>query len=691
MVTGGIVSTFLPQPVNPLTLFSQKVKIESVNIGTQQCNPVELTGFRVDGNFISYAAFSNEGWTREDTRMIAGTAENYLEWKGYARNIVISLAGREEGCSARISINGTPSEYSTYSDPTEEILVHLEFSQPDWISWLTGTAIGFLASAMFLFLFSIFHRIFVWSGISDRIRSFKTIEQKDVHLIYLLIVISMAGYLYFTHTFNLLFEGDSGSYISAGYSLAAGNGYIADNGDDFDWWPPLYPILISGGYRQHAVDVDIYLRLLHSVLFMLTGTGSFVLFRLNFPDVNRWMHLVFTIVILFSAPVLGCFEYILSEAAFIPVVIWSFVFLWRFDQTRSFRSLLAFSLCISTSALIRYIGIIGLLTGVFFIFLLQNVTVIRRGVLAGAFGLISAFPEVLWLIRNLFVTGNITGLRTASEFSLQAILDQTLNTITSWFYPNFEVLAAVIISTGLALPAAIFVYRMFSGERTFFQSSNEDTVIKALLFYCAAYLVFFWFSLTVVANSTVSDRFLAPVYVPVIILILFSIRTLKSSRARRDMVLQTSLSGLLLLSLAVPTINHLVSLQTTTYNSYVFLPTAKIKNDRLINFLKQHPPSSDKPIVTNCPDCLNYSLHLLNLLYINDEMYSDPFLRSAEKPFSLILFSHAELPFGMSETDWGINSNPNQIAETLKRISGKRYSIDVIESNPDGIWTEIYP
>ncbi len=95
LVLGGIVSSFLPQPVKPITLITHSVTIESLNTSPQLCNPVELTGFRVDGEFISYAAFENQGWIREGTRMIAQTGENTLKWSGYARSIVISLTGME--------------------------------------------------------------------------------------------------------------------------------------------------------------------------------------------------------------------------------------------------------------------------------------------------------------------------------------------------------------------------------------------------------------------------------------------------------------------------------------------------------------------------------------------------------------------------------------------------------------------
>ncbi len=88
----------------------------------------------------------------------------------------------------------------------------------------------------------------------------------------------------------------------------------------------------------------------------------------------------------------------------------------------------------------------------------------------------------------------------------------------------------------------------------------------------------------------------------------------------------------------IPTIIHLTALRNSSYDSYQTLSTRVTHDDRLIAYLREHPLSEDVPIVTNCLDCLNYSLHILNPLYFNDEAYSHPFLKITRSPFYLILF-----------------------------------------------------
>lgn len=143
--------------------------------------------------------------------------------------------------------------------------------------------------------------------------------------------------------------------------------------------------------------------------------------------------------------------------------------------------------------------------------------------------------------------------------------------------------------------------------------------------------------------------------------------------------------------MVIPEINHLHSLDASSYDSYQTLSTKKIRDDRLIGFLRQNPLDSDNTIVTNCPDCLNYSLHILNPLYINDETYSIPFLKNASSPFYLVMFSNANIPFGTSALDWGFNTDQSHIESTLERVSGRNFSCKYFENNQDGILVRVVP
>lgn len=690
LAMGGFISTFLPQPLKPLELFPHRLTIQSMKADGQTCSPVELTGIRNDGVFISYSTFTGSGWTRNGSRMFAAAGENRLDWQGFVSSAVISLGGSPDGCTARITADGITTDYSTVSDLPVEIPVHLEFLQPDWVYMLTRLSIWLCAAFMVLFLTASFHYVHVWSGLGDDDHAELRVEKVDIRLVLILTVIALAGYLYFTQPFGLLFEGDSGSYISAGHSLAAGQGYIADNGDDFDWWPPLYPFLIAGGYAQTALDAGLYLRGLHALLFILTATGTFLLLRLLFAGMNRWLHFAFSLALVFSMPILGCYEYILSEAGFLPAVIWSFVFLLFFFRNRSFNTLLVFSLCISASTLFRYIGVIGLLTGAGMLLLFDRDNLAKRFTMSAAFGLYTAFPEILWLVRNYFVTGNLTGLRTRSEISLPVILDQTLQTLTGWFSPHNQFLTALAVSLGFTLSAGLLIRRLIIYKKQPLLTPVYKTQM-ALLLYAASYCVFFWYSLTRVANSTAGDRFYAPVLVPIITLMLYPVQSLTLPIRKVEHFVKLMLTGLLFFSIAIPSVNHLITLTNSSFDSYQTLSTTAIQDDRLVAYMRQHPLDENIPIVTNCPDCLNYSLHVLNPLYFNDEAYSQPFLKNTTSTFYMILFSNAFLPYGTSLADWGINADTTAIGSTLERISGRVFISTPIESNTDGILISVTP
>lgn len=681
LTLGLICATFVPFPEKTVQLLPHEISVTSLN--STACLPAVLTGMSNDGVFASYNSFTIRGWSRVDSALVSAPGENSLSWKGFARNSVLMFRGNPDSCAVRISVDVETTTYDLSNQGSNEILIHNELAQPAWVRWLTPFSLWICAASVFLFLILLFRQAMAACGVELQPHP-RAATRKNTFLHYaILTLLVLFGFLFASASFHLLFEGDSSSYLSAGHSLAVGKGYLSDNGDHFDWWPPLYPLLLAGGYIQTLINIDTYLYALHAFLFVLTGVGSQVLLNLLFPQTNRLLLTAVNLTAAFSVPVLGSYLYLLSEAGFLPAVIWGFVFLYRFLYSRSFNDLLGYALCVLAATLFRYIGILIVITGAFCLFFFLKTDLRRKFLAAFTFSLFVSIPEIFWLGRNMILTGTATGLRTPSTLTPLEVLFQSNRTLAAWFVPTNELLITVLISAAMLISLAALVRRA-STNRSLQPLSADEMFHAALLFFTCTYLLFIWRTMMLVANSNLGDRFLAPILYPLIILILSAGLQIIPDQAQMPAVWRHIFPVALVLLMAVPAFTHIEKMRTVDTGSYQTAYTRIINQNRLIGYLLRNPLEEGVPVVTNCPDCLSFAVHTYNALYINDEDFARAFFKDVDRPYYLLLFPQAWLPFGTTGNDWDLQRDNSQNAATLERLSGRPFTSRTLERNADG-------
>jgi hypothetical protein len=598
--------------------------------------------------------------------------------------------GSPDACLVKITIDGGTTTYDLVSQSNAEIVVHNDLAQPPWVLWITFLSLWIPVACLFLFIILMLRQVMFFCGVENQSRPLTAIQIKTVLYYASLAILLFLGYFLASATFHLLFEGDSSSYLSAGHSLAVGNGYLSDNGDHFDWWPPLYPILLSGGYIQSLINIDSYLYILHAILFVLTALGSQVLLNTLFPQINRLLLMMVNLAAAFSVPILGSYLYILSESGFLPAIIWGLVFLFRFLHFHSFNDLFACGLCVLASTLFRYIGIIFVITSAFCLFFFLKADLRRKILGALSFSLFASIPEVFWLGRNIVLTGTVTGLRTPSTLSPMEVLSQSNQTMAQWFVPQNTLLTSLLITTALGVSLVILIKRIRS-TRSNSALSAHDIFYGTLLFFTCAYLLFIWRTMMVVANSNLGDRFLAPVYYPLVILIIYAGSELFPADSKNQLAWRQILPAILVFMMGIPAYNHITRMRMVDINSYQTAYTRIINQDRLIQYLMQNPMDEGVPVVTKCPDCLSFAVHTYNSVYIDDEDYSRAFFTVVKEPFYLVLFPQAKMPFKTTGSDWDLQGEDSHIRSTLERLVDRQFSAQILERNNDGVMFYLTP
>jgi hypothetical protein len=178
------------------------------------------------------------------------------------------------------------------------------------------------------------------------------------------------------------------------------------------------------------------------------------------------------------------------------------------------------------------------------LFLLFAKKGILNGILNAAFyGAISAIPMGTWVIRNYIVSGTLLGVRLPSSFTLRQNIRRTLDSIYTWVQPEnllsrhltpllllcfkvflilvpLLVFAAFLITLGVKLkkPANEAGGDNLSG----FLGRNAESLLPIAFFavFTVIYMVYLIASATKVAFEPINSRYLIPVYLPILLLLL---------------------------------------------------------------------------------------------------------------------------------------------------------------------------
>jgi hypothetical protein len=307
---------------------------------------------------------------------------------------------------------------------------------------------------------------------------------------------------------------DSVYYISVARHISNGAGFIGYDGYYYVLQPPLYPLLLAAIKLVLHIDPLLSTGYFNSILFGLIVflTGLLLLKHLN----SYVLVLLGTVSVLISFVFIQISLMALSEPLFILLVLLHFYYFERYKDNGNKFSLILMSITIALACLTRYIGVILILTGVIDItFQKDKLSKIKfRDIVIFMF--ITCIPIGLWIIRNFSLSGTFVGQRADSSYTLSENINFSSNTFFQWYLP-VQITILQLIFAAMAIIVLLGTALIKWKENTLIVLRKISPYLIFILFYSAIIII----SSTTTAYDHIANRLLAPVYVPILIILLY--------------------------------------------------------------------------------------------------------------------------------------------------------------------------
>ncbi len=615
-------------------------------------NSVELLGFRADGGFISYETLRQQGdWQREGASLTAPEGgQASLRWRGRVRDTVLLFRGSPDAGTVRVTWRDVSARYDLYSPTMQEIPVHDLHTPKAWERALVTLAFGGLLGYASLLLVGLLLTAWPSAQPSPQPASKGRGDWKIFPLAFL-------AFLLVTRSFGLWIVSDSSNYLSAARHFVAGQGYIALNGDTYDWWPPLYPNFLSLLELLPFDELGL-MHLLHVALFGLNLVLAARLARQMLPE--RRLFMLALALTFFSTALLSSTNALLSEPVFNLFLLGFLICLVRYLETGDARAGIFSAVFAAMVPMTRYAGVTAVIAGCLALLVVPRLKTYptepslqgRRGLSgvflrllqAFAFGLAASFPMALWIGRNYLISGWFTGPRTPSTVSFWENLHRTWVTISGWYLPG----PVAPVGFGLALALLLaFLWLRWRREGIEALGPFARPAIAVPAVFSLVYVAQLVITLSIVENAGIGDRLLSPVFVPLTFLLLFAFWRLAPQLPAKWMntAAALGLSGALLVGPLTSWANTF-DMPVTTHNGHFSIYS--LKASPLIEALRAEPLDPDLPAYSNCPRCMYVFAHIHPVAEFNDT----PKYRSlpADRgPFYIVWFDEVppvNFPFG---------------------------------------------
>ena len=199
---------------------------------------------------------------------------------------------------------------------------------------------------------------------------------------------------------------DSVHYISVAGNLLNGNGFVAANGEHFEW-APLYPMLLAAAGALASVDPRDAVGPLNAVLFgmWVVAAGAWLRRTLD----SRFLIVCGCLVAALAPALTLAAAQAGSETAF---VLFATLALIRLDRhlVDSRRSSLWWAAIFAGLAwTTRYVGVVVVVAAVGALALRRGVPLSDKAKNISVYLLISAAPIGIWMLRNFLTAGQPTG------------------------------------------------------------------------------------------------------------------------------------------------------------------------------------------------------------------------------------------------------------------------------------------
>ncbi len=356
-----------------------------------------------------------------------------------------------------------------------------------------------------------------------------------------LCIIGVSLILYFTRSSPGM-SGDSAWFVMGAENMLEGNGYsrISGGGEikPIAGFPPFFSILLAG---LGIVGFDLIegSRWLNALVF---GISTFLTWRLIQQYTgSKWVSMAGALLFLGSSSLIKYHSWVMSEGLYILLQLTVFSLLIAYINSEKKILLLLAAIITGAGILTKYIGFSLLFSGALTILFFSEKDRNTKIINSLLYIFIASLPVVVWFIRNSTLGGNLTNRAFTYHPMRLDLLEIYKYEIGNWFLLhrfitwNQRFLIAVLIAV---IGPLYFLYTQINRWRSKqpIHPKKSHVLPWLLIFNTLAFLMILVInSIFLDAATTLSapERYLAPLYVTSIILILITTYDfIKRSRLR---------------------------------------------------------------------------------------------------------------------------------------------------------------
>lgn len=340
--------------------------------------------------------------------------------------------------------------------------------------------------------------------------------------LYLIIVIILGAIfsgliIWTTSPNNAGVSPDSVSYIKAARLYASGTNY-----NNFIE-PPFYSLVLASVKLIVRVDPLISARYVNAVLFGLIIIIAGLLLR-NYVS-NMALNIIGLVFIGCSTALISPSLKIWTETLFIFLSTLFLFFLSQFIKKESTIYVILMAISAALAAVTRFMGLSLIIIGMFYLIFYRRKSQSNKIVKIILFFVVSSSPIILYFVNNYIHSGSLIGYSIVrlNGYSLHSMMYNfyeaglsIFETTTKWYV--YEKLYSQPFLFGLGLIfGLIFGYGLKQLEIFTVNSIMRFPII----IYCLIYSVALF--LIVGATGHIEDRYLAPIFIPLTIILMFFI------------------------------------------------------------------------------------------------------------------------------------------------------------------------
>lgn len=406
--------------------------------------------------------------------------------------------------------------------------------------------------------------------------------------------------LFITAPYGAGISGDSVDYLSTADSLKKGAGFTDYMGEPYIYWPPLYPILLGGLSVLSGLDTFIVGWWLNAICFGVIVVQVGTLFRDTFENRSS-LFILGAMLVLTSLPLISLAANITSDPFFIVLVLTYAILGRKYLSSPDAGILFFLSLITGLAAIQRWHGFILIVAMIIIVFIAGWQDLKQSLLHAFWAGALASVPFLSWVWgRNHRLLGSFLGYRDTLGINYLHNLRDSLRKIAHWFVPD-QILR--LIPPLLLLFILILFLLMINNRKNwhnFFEHVTSRDFLPWLIFAPIYYSFVILTSIAYDHPAYFDDRYYAPLFVPIILLLAIIIRRLVLPALRRlhdKLSISQDFSKLLLVSIAVIWLVYpgyriykycLVS-RSEGVASYNIYNTRQYHESRIVKFLQEQP------------------------------------------------------------------------------------------------------